>query len=91
MILLPEITFSNTLTSRDINSLLNCIQIVANVPFNFGYHPVEMIDTQIKSILLQASNVRILPKIKAARIDAAIIGWCCGRGLGYKIDYPELY
>jgi len=88
---LPQITFSNTITGRDVNSLLTCIQTVAEVPFNFGYHPVEMIDTQIKSILLQASFVRKMPNIKLARIDAAIIGWCMGRGLGYQIEYPELY
>lgn len=82
-----EVKFQSSQTTIDIQSLLHCLERCCKIS-SLGFHPIEMYDTGCISILITFPKP-LCNHAVINRFDAALIGWCWGRGMpNCHIEYP---
>ena len=77
----PRVTFPVTVTSLDLSNLSAAIKQTTGL--NYGFHPEEMIDTQILSatLTLCGNGKRMFSHRKMELVTATIVAWGIGRGM----------
>jgi hypothetical protein len=78
--------YHSSMSPLDVSKMLNCLK--NDLGFLYGYHPIEMNDTMIKSFIGTLNKKKRISEIAALSIAVYLRGYLTGSGhILYRIEW----